>query len=144
MGFTKAESQTKEKMFQTIKLPSGDCAELSLASNGPVFDADKMSRSDMSMFVKRFSQRIADSLEREECHHCRCGQDDFGMPRSICTRCPWLIPKSSPFYLPGKLFQGNFQINENLKEQLSEYWSRFQKKNLKGQAKNAKKNRRRR
>lgn len=93
--FTKTDNDAKEKMFETIKLPSGDCAELALASNGSVFDAAKMSRGDKSIFVNRFTQRITDSLEMVNCQTCVCSQNKMGMAQSICTRCP-SIPKKDP------------------------------------------------
>lgn len=100
--FTKTDNNAKEKLFETIKLPSGDCAELALASNGSVFDAAKMSRGDKSIFVNRFTQRIMDSLEMVNCQTCACSQNKMGMAQSICRRCPSII-KQTP-YIPYKLF----------------------------------------
>lgn len=143
--FTRTDGAAGEKMFETIKLPSGDCAELALSSNGSVFDVREMGQSDKSIFVRRFTQRIADSLEMVNCHTCYCGQNEMGMAQSICTRCPHIIGQhSSAFYLPGKLFQGNFEINENLKKQLNTYWELFKKTPKKAMPKKNTKSRRRR
>ena len=93
--FTKTDGDAKEKMFETIKLPSDNCAELALASNGSVFDADKIIQGDKSMFAHRFTQRIADSLEMVNCYECQCGQNEMGKAQSICTRCPSIIEQYS-------------------------------------------------